>query len=184
MELQFFWRCIHRKCMYGDGDIHGMMPVHVMNELGASTFKLAMTSRPSRRHRLWCLWFSCLVRSGAFGFGSTTLDLPNYFLERIESMSDVFYCILMGSKLRAWVQTLTYCLSIKGFTLAVVGNKNPFLPYKLFFNNIGKNGMTLTKSDTAACQICFFLQLWQMEQLKLDERFHRWFETLVQIFIA
>jgi hypothetical protein len=31
---------------------------------------------------------------------------------------------------------------MNGLTLALVGNRNPFLPSKLFLNNMGKNGMT------------------------------------------
>lgn len=87
--------------------------------------------------------FHCLVRFGALGLRSTMLDLNvNNFLKIIDDVNDVFFGMLMSFCLRPWLKTLTYWSTMNGLTLALVGNRNPFLPYKLFLNNMGKNGMT------------------------------------------
>ena len=135
--------------------IHGFLKLLIDKDydLDASTFKLAMTSTARRPGIIFELYaadivldvfgFRFLVRSGALGLRSTMLDLNvNNFLKIIDDVNDEFFGMFMSSCLRPWMKTLTYWYTMNGLTLALVGNRNPFLPYKLFLNNMGKNGMT------------------------------------------
>lgn len=43
--------------------------------------------------------------------------------------------------------TLKFWFTLSGHTLVLVGIKNLSLPYKLFLNNMGKNGMGVESMD-------------------------------------